>query len=111
MNIQNLSRFNPVSRVEAIDTRSNERTIALSLLALLVLLALSYLYFVTSITVNVVGRKSAEAQYSDLRANVGQLELRYLAQTSSIDIDYARELGFIDAQGTHFATRGALATR
>lgn len=79
--------------------------------ALLGLLIASYLYMVGSITFDVVARKSAESDLRTVRASVGELELEYLSLNNTIDMAYAKDLGFKEASDAHFATRGSFASR
>lgn len=71
----------------------------------LIALSLCYVYFIGSITFNVLARKSLEANLHEVGSHVSELELQYLALSNSIDASLGNSLGFVDAKGTLFATR------
>ncbi len=76
-----------------------------SLLAGLVILGIMYVYFIGSITFNVLARKSLLNTVRTLSTNISQLELTYLNNLNEIDKDYASTKGFVDAKNNIFATR------
>ena len=71
----------------------------------LVGLFLSYLYFLGTITFNIVERKALESRAKDLASDVSGMELQYLALTNKIDMQHADELGFAEAKNAVFASR------
>lgn len=71
------------------------------------ILALAYIYLVSTAVFDIVARKNAEAEARTLRSRVGALELHYLALDHAIDLDYARTLGFVEDRTTSFASRTA----
>ena len=64
-----------------------------------------YLYFITSITFNVIARKSLETTIRSLGNSISELELTYLARVNTIDKNFALSIGFSDAKNMLFATR------
>jgi hypothetical protein len=70
-----------------------------------VLLLAVYIYLITSITFNVIARKSLENTLTGLTGQVNQLELTYLSGISKTDKSYALSNGFVDAPQNIFATR------
>lgn len=89
-------------RIDDINTR---KTILRILIATLVLLCLSYVYFIGSITFNILARKSLELSRKEIGNNVSQIELEYIKLSNSINATYGSEVGFVDAQNTIFASR------
>jgi hypothetical protein len=71
----------------------------------LVILAIMYVYFIGSITFNVLARKSLENTVKNLSSNISQLELTYLENLNRIDKNYATSKGFIDVSNNLFASR------
>lgn len=75
------------------------------LLAGLIIVSLFYVYLISSITFNVLARKSLESTVRTLTTNISQLELVYLSKTNQIDKDYALSQGFVDVKYNLFAAR------
>ncbi|MFA7315357.1 MAG: hypothetical protein WC059_00955 [Candidatus Paceibacterota bacterium] len=75
------------------------------LMSAFVVFSLIYLYFITSITFNVLARKSLETTVRSLGSSISELELTYLARVNTIDKNFALSIGFSDAKNTLFATR------
>jgi len=71
----------------------------------LITLSIMYVYFIGSITFNVLARKSLENTVRTLSTNISQLELTYLNNLNEIDKNYAIAKGFVDAHNNIFATR------
>lgn len=75
------------------------------LLVGLIIVSLFYVYLISSITFNVLARKSLESTVRTLTTNISQLELVYLSKTNQIDKDYALSQGFVDVKYNLFAAR------
>lgn len=71
------------------------------------ILASFYLLFLGSMVMDIIERKALEAEAREIANEVGQLELTYLDLSGSIDLSFAAERGFKEAQAK-FATRKAL---
>lgn len=71
----------------------------------LVLLSFIYIYFIGSITFNVLARKSIENNMREVGSRVNNLELTYLSVSNSVDKNFALSAGFVDADHPIFATR------
>lgn len=84
---------------------SVQRIVFKSLVSSLVLLSLVYVYFIGSITFNVLARKSLENNMRELGSRVNNLELTYLSLSNSVDKNFALSSGFVDATSPIFATR------
>lgn len=77
-----------------------------TLILALLLLAGAYLYLLSDSISSVAVRRDNEEKIVELDAEVSTLEADYLGQMSSINLELARELGYIDAMGSaSFATR------
>ena len=88
--------------VQNIDT---QRTLFRVLIISSIVLFATYIYLVSSITFNVIARKSLENTVVNLTSQVNQLELTYLNSVNEIDKEYAKSKGFIDVPQNIFATR------
>lgn len=71
----------------------------------LMILSVCYIYFIGSITFNVLARQSLANTVRVLGSHVGELELSYLSESNSIDKNYALTHGFVDTHQIVFATR------
>lgn len=78
---------------------SRENKIKWSLLAVILLLAGAYLYLLNDSIFSVASRRDNEETISQLEAEVSSLEAVYAGQLSSINLDLAKKLGFIDSTG------------
>ena len=70
-------------------------------------LALFYVFLLASMVVNIVERRSLEAEARTLTNEVRNLEVIYLSKTNDIDLTLSHSLGFRETKTT-FATRKAL---
>ena len=99
-----------MSKVKTITTNIMEnnyarRTLLKWLIIGLAVLSMMYIYFIGSITFNVLARKSLENTVVSLNNNISQLELTYLTNLNEINKDYATTKGFVDVKNNLFATR------
>ncbi len=92
-------------KAEIINNGDLNRKIFILMAGALGLFVAVYLYFIATITFDVVARKTAENDLRGIRASVGQLELEYLSLNNTIDLAYAESLGFHEATNTYFAKR------
>lgn len=67
-------------------------------------LVLLYVFLLGNMVKNIVERKSLESDVRALSSEVGNLELAYLAASSSIDLPFSYSLGFKETKAT-FANR------
>jgi len=74
---------------------------ALSLIAAALVL---YAYFIAATVADVIARTHAEANTVALKSEVSALETTYLARSAGITRTLATEQGFVEAQGTLFAS-------
>lgn len=103
------TKFN--TRTRAIVANNLERRLFYVLITLLLLSAISYMYFVAQTTFNIIERKNAQHEISILGSHIGELELEYLSLNNQIDLDFAYKLGFQEPRKIHFASREALVKR
>ena len=84
-----------------------ERVILRALVAVLVVLAFGYLYFVSASIMNIMARKEAMAQSGAIVASIGSLEGQYFSLTQSITADSAVAIGLspISVQNTAYVER------
>lgn len=86
-----------------------ERKLFYSLTAILILLFASYIYFLGSITFNIVERKALDVDIRNLSSNIGELELEYLSLSNKIDLNLAGTLGFKEIKNPQFVSRESMA--
>lgn len=70
-----------------------------------------YLYFVSSIIINVIETKNTRVEMQTLNASVAELEQGYLLENNFVNLELGRKLGFKDPKNTYFATREEIAVR
>lgn len=88
------------------EDRETRKAIFRVLVGALIFLSLLYMYFIGSITFNILARKSLEVSLKDIGNNVSQIELEYIALSNSINSQMGKDIGFIEAKGTIFAQKG-----
>ena len=64
-----------------------------------------YMYFVGKIVFDVVARRQAETEIKLVQSNVGDLQVAYLNQLSSVDIASAGSDGLAESKDTLYASR------
>lgn len=69
--------------------------------------ALLYLFLLGSAVLNIVERKSLEVKAHDLSNQIGELELKYLQVSGTIDRNLSESMGFEEI-AQNFATRQAV---
>ena len=84
-----------------------ERVILRALVAMLILLALCYLYFVSASIINIMARKEALARSGSIEASIGSLEGQYFSLTQSITPQSAVAIGLtpISIRNTDYVER------
>ena len=78
------------------------------LLSVLIILSLGYMYIIGSITFNVLARRSLSNNEIQIGNTVGQLELKYVALSNSINESYGITHGFVESKGMLFASRDSV---
>ncbi len=76
-----------------------------SLTALLLLVFVSYAYFLNKTIMNVVSREKTEHQIATLSTNIGELEFKHIELKNSITLELAYQKGFLDAVPSQFIAR------
>lgn len=84
-----------------------ERQVLNIMLWSLGVLAVCYLFFLGSMILNVVERRSLETGSNILANQVQDLELQYLSESNKVDLVFAKSIGFQETK-TKFATRSSL---
>ena len=77
------------------------RALGVALLALICM----YLYFVTASVLNVIARKEALAQVTNIQGSIGALENRYLALSEGITPEEGKALGLKPVAKTQYVYR------
>ena len=94
--------FSSAGRAVVALEHPNERLLFQALCFALALLACGYLYFVTTSVMNVIARKEALAQSSQIRGSLGSLEQQYFALSESITPEVASALGLAPIKDTEY---------
>jgi hypothetical protein len=90
-----------------IEDTSIQRTLFRSLMVTLGLLSLTYLYLISSITFNVLARKTLDTTIRTLETSINASEIAYMGELNKIDKSYALSKGFVDVNQPIFAIRAA----
>ncbi|MEK7105926.1 MAG: hypothetical protein AAB895_01035 [Patescibacteria group bacterium] len=97
------------NEVNIINNNDIERRLLKIILISFGLLAVLYVIFLGNIVFNIIERKNLEANARDVGNEVMDLEAKYLAMSSKLDLDYSHSLGFSDAKAT-FAIRKSISS-
>ncbi len=81
-----------------IEDSSVQRTLFRSLMITLGVLSLTYLYLISSITFNVLARKTLDTTIRTLETSINASEIAYMNDLNKIDKNYALSKGFVDVQ-------------
>ncbi len=84
-----------------------EHLVLNGMLASFALLSICYVVFLGNMVLNIVERRTLEAEARTLSSEVSDLELTYLSMSNSIDVNLSHSLGFEEAK-PNFATRKPL---
>lgn len=76
-----------------------------TLLFLVVAGSMFYAYFVNQTVLDVVERKQLETEISERGAAIAQMEFTYMSKKNEITKDYARSLGYHEAQDKKYVRR------
>ena len=87
---------------------SIEKRTRLILLIMLTDAVVGYIYFVASSTLNIIARKDAHTQMSQVESAIAQLESEYFSLSKSITSENAETLGFVSIKSKNFVTRTTL---
>ena len=95
------------SNVNIIDNGNLQKRILNTMLLMLGILTLLYIFFLGNMVFNIVERKALEKSALTLSNKVGNLELEYFSMSQKVDLNLAYSLGFKEIKAK-FATRKAL---
>ena len=93
------------NRVNIINNQDLEKRLFIILASTVAFSIALYIYFIASITFNIVARKGLEANAHALSSTVADLEGQYLALSNGITLDKAQTLGFIEPKTMSFAPK------
>jgi hypothetical protein len=71
----------------------------------LAVLVCAYLYFITASVLNVIARKEALAQTTDLQGQIGMLEQHYLELSNAANPEEGAALGLVPVKNTEYIYR------
>lgn len=94
------------SHADIISGTSNASLLKGILITLGVLTVL-YFFFLGNMVINIIERKSLEAEARTLSSEVADLELQYIGASNKVDLGLSHSLGFKETQGV-FTTRKSL---
>ncbi|MEX0672579.1 MAG: hypothetical protein WDZ82_01515 [Candidatus Paceibacterota bacterium] len=67
-----------------------------------------YFYAINQTVYNVVERQDLQQELALLSSEIGSLEFEYIHQKNDIDLEKAKELGFVEEDRVTYITRPAL---
>jgi hypothetical protein len=92
-----------------VEDQGTRRQIFRVLISMLCVLSLAYVYFIGSITFNILARRTMESTMRENASRVNSLEVEYISLSNSIDVSSGLARGFVETRPT-FATRTSLST-
>jgi hypothetical protein len=92
---------------DIVENTYTQKMILKILVSLLLIIFFVYVYFIGSITFNVLARRSLENNLKVLGAEVSQLEIAYLNKTNEINKNYVLSLGFVENEPDIFIIRSS----
>ncbi len=92
---------------DIVENTYTQKMILKILVSLLLIVFFVYVYFIGSITFNVLARRSLENNLKVLGGEVSQLEIAYLNKTNEINKNYVLSLGFVENEPDIFVTRSS----
>lgn len=91
-----------------VGTHDGNKTILKSLVALSILCALVYMYFIGSIVFNVIARKNIENENKMIASSIAEAQVNYLSLLGSIDKTFAYNKGYVDPTSPSYVTSQSL---
>jgi hypothetical protein len=70
--------------------------------------AFGYVYFVSTSVLNIIARKDAHTQITQVESAIGTLESEYFYLSSAISQDAAKDLGLVPVLRKNFVTRTSI---
>lgn len=108
MRAASLKLYKGIQNVDIMNNNADMPRVALrALLSSLGVLALIYALLLGVMVWNIVDRKNMEKEQQVLAAELGDLELRYLALSGSLDMELSRAMGFTETRAS-FAPKRSL---
>lgn len=102
---QNILKINTyASNLSIINNSNLENKLFKLMLGILGFLAVSYIFIIGNITLNIIERTALLESEHVIANELGDLELQYLALSSKVDLNLAYSMGFREAKAS-FATR------
>ncbi len=93
--------------VEKVLELNREKTIFWSLLGILVLSAIFYIYCINVAVHNTVARQNYEAESSSLTLKIGSKEFEYISKRNNVTLALAHSIGFKDAKVVAYVSRNS----
>ena len=90
---------------EAVYIFKDSKTVFWTLLAGVVLLLITYIFYANSMVHNAVSIKNIEKEMVQLKSKIGELEFSYISVKNSINLDVAKDLGFVESKNITYISR------
>ncbi len=90
------------SKISIISNRVNKRTIFWSMMAILMLMLGSYIYFVTQTILNTASYEIIEQKITVLDSKIGELEFEQISLKRDVNLSLAKTLGYIETSDVKF---------
>jgi Tfp pilus assembly protein PilO len=87
---------------QKIQVSTTEQKIVWILLAVFLLLSFSYGFFINQTILNVVSRKNSEKTILNIYAQVSDQETKFMNLKNSVNLDMAREMGYISLSDVNY---------
>ncbi len=78
---------------------------------IIVMLMISYAYFVNETVLNIVARKNIDSSMTALSSEVSEYEFEYMEYKNTITLDFANTYGFNESSRTTFISRAPQTTQ
>ncbi|MEX0933435.1 MAG: hypothetical protein WDZ74_01645 [Candidatus Paceibacterota bacterium] len=79
--------------------------IVFTLIGLSLIFGTYYAVLISQTVLNAVKERAAQALIQELQKDIAELELAYIENENSLNMDYAYALGFKDVESRQFVTR------
>ncbi len=86
------------------------KSIFWAMLALIIVLAATYMYFVNRTIWNVAAREKLQDEIVAVNSKLGEKEFEYIKSKGSITMESAKQLGFAEPQRVSFVTKEIIKT-
>ncbi|MFA5838923.1 MAG: hypothetical protein WC849_03225 [Candidatus Paceibacterota bacterium] len=97
--------MNHVLNKQIAKTSKTEKRIFYILTFFLVIVSVSYIYFMGSTIQNTAQRTNIESEIKTISSQISGLELEYLSAKNNLTLDYAYSIGFKDVKKINYISK------